>query len=72
MARSRLRRLVDLLRRTPLHPQWLLGPQTATVARLKAVATGRVIDIGCADRWVERKLPSVYGDERNHAWHVHA
>lgn len=57
MARSRLRRLVDLLRRTPLHPQWLLGPQAATVARLKAVAAGRVIDIGCADRWVERQLP---------------
>lgn len=49
--------MVDLVRRTPLHPQWLLGLQTATVARLKAVATGRVIDIGCADRWVERQLP---------------
>jgi SAM-dependent methyltransferase len=41
------------LRRLPCHPQWLLGaqrPAEEAVARLR----GRVLDVGCADRWVER------------------
>lgn len=39
-------------RRLPCHPQWLLGTQRpeAAVARLP----GLVLDVGCADRWVER------------------
>lgn len=45
-----------MLRRTPLHPQWLLGAQSVMALRLESIAGGRVLDIGCADRWVERRL----------------
>lgn len=50
-----LRKLVSGLRRTPLHPQWLLGQQPHTWVRFNA--RGRVLDIGCADRWIEAVLP---------------
>ena len=46
------RRLAADLRYLPCHPQWLLErhrPEDA-IARLG----GRVLDVGCADRWVER------------------
>jgi len=56
VARSTLRRIVDLVRRTPLHPQWLLGPESARGDCLGIIESGRVLDIGCADRWVERRL----------------
>jgi SAM-dependent methyltransferase len=52
-----LRRVMRMLRRTPLHPQWLLGGDAPTVRWIKAEARGRVLDIGCADRWVESQLP---------------
>jgi SAM-dependent methyltransferase len=44
------------LRRTPLHPQWLwpAQPLKPALRRLR----GRVLDVGCADRWVERELGS--------------
>lgn len=58
MARSRLQRLAALLRATPLHPQWLLGRGNAFRERLGTLPPGRVLDIGCADRWVERALPA--------------
>lgn len=49
-----LRKLLAGLRRTPLHPQWLLGdPNRAWV---RAHARGRVLDVGCADRWIESAL----------------
>lgn len=46
-----LTRIAKGVRHLPCHPQWLLGSQrpAAAVARLG----GRVLDIGCADRWVE-------------------
>ncbi|NCT86235.1 class I SAM-dependent methyltransferase [Stenotrophomonas acidaminiphila] len=49
-----LRRLAGLFRRTPLHPQWLLGRRTPPVG-IHAVR-GRVLDIGAADRWIEPLL----------------
>lgn len=58
MARSRLQRLASLLRATPLHPQWLLGRGNAFKDRLAVLPPCRVLDIGCADRWVERALPA--------------
>lgn len=58
MLGGRLRRIVDLFRRTPLHPQWLLGDRGPVLARLRALPPGRVLDIGCNDRWVERTLPA--------------
>lgn len=51
---SVLRRLAGRFRRTPFHPQWLLGPSDALGPWLHEKATGRVLDIGCADRWAQR------------------
>jgi len=54
---SRLQRLAFLVRATPLHPQWLLGRGNALAGSLRELAPGRMLDIGCADRWVQRMLP---------------
>lgn len=54
---QRIRRWSGKLRRTPLHPQWLLGNQDRTAAWIHAHARGTVLDTGCADRWVESRLP---------------
>ena len=43
------------LRRTPLHPQWLLGPQRPPPGIERAV--GRLLDIGAAHRWLQDCLP---------------
>lgn len=51
------RRLLAPLRRTPLHPQWLLGNRRDIRRRLRALPPGRILDLGCADRWVEQALP---------------
>src|SRR5690606_22246129 len=59
MAGGRIRRMLGLLRRTPLHPQWLLGPRRAP-GFMKAFR-GRILDIGSGDRWIESELP---GDAR--------
>lgn len=52
-----LRRWMKPLRRTPLHPQWLLGSNADTAAWIRQWASGRVLDIGCADRWACKVLP---------------
>lgn len=50
---ARLRRLLQPLTRTPLHPQWLaLRGQATTRAAVLRAARGRVIDVGCGDRWL--------------------
>lgn len=54
-----MRRWIALLRRTPLHPQWLLGDRSADAALIGQIRHGRVLDVGCADRWVQRQLPEV-------------
>jgi SAM-dependent methyltransferase len=46
-----------VLRRTPLHPQWLLDGSNKTARWVREAARGRVVDIGCADRWIEKCLP---------------
>lgn len=51
-------RTLRILRGTPLHPQWLLGGSSATASWVRKAARGRVLDIGCADRWVEKHLPA--------------
>lgn len=51
---GRLRVLADVLRRTPLHPQWLLGPRQAPAGL--ADVRGVVLDVGAADRWIEARL----------------
>lgn len=56
-AAQRIRRWSRVLRRTPLHPQWLLGNQDGTTDWIRSHARGTVLDIGCADRWIESRLP---------------
>jgi SAM-dependent methyltransferase len=48
-----IRRFASRLRRTPLHPQWLLGGTEKTGKWVSENAQGHVLDVGCADRWVE-------------------
>lgn len=47
---SSLRDLARLVRRTPVHPQWLLGAREVP-ASLKQ-AKGTILDVGAADRWI--------------------
>jgi len=42
------------LRRTPLHPQWLLGKRTVPPELL--ACRGRVADVGSANRWLQKHL----------------
>lgn len=53
---SEIRKWAKLLARTPLHPQWLLGARTLPSG--VAGISGRVLDIGAADRWIESRLSS--------------
>ena len=52
--RRHFRRIAALLRRTPLHPQWLLGARA--VPQGLAQARGLLLDVGAADRWLEGRL----------------
>ncbi|MEE4252397.1 MAG: methyltransferase domain-containing protein, partial [Alcanivoracaceae bacterium] len=54
MTMRSLRQWASLLRATPLHPQWLLPHQTVPCSAKQL--TGRVLDIGAADRWLQRHL----------------
>lgn len=47
--------LLKLVRRTPLHPQWLLGPRN--IPEGLGAAGGIVLDIGSADRWLQSHVP---------------
>lgn len=49
---------VELLCRTPLHPQCRLDLPVATLDRLQVLVPDRGIDIGCTDRWVGWNLSS--------------
>lgn len=54
---SVFKKIIGLARKTPFHPQWLLNGQHQMSDELRALPPGVVLDIGCADRWVERQLP---------------
>ena len=54
-SKSQLRALASFVARTPLHPQWLLGPRIVPNGIEKI--SGRFLDIGAADRWLEPLLP---------------
>lgn len=49
---TRMRQIAGRVRRLPLHPQWLL-PSRGLAGRIGRLR-GKVLDIGCADRWAER------------------
>jgi len=51
-----IREWARLLRRTPIHPQWLLGSRQ--VPHGLSSATGVILDIGAADRWITAHLPA--------------
>jgi SAM-dependent methyltransferase len=53
-----LRRTISALRRTPLHPQWLLATRASSIPEISiaSITGGSVLDIGCADRWPEPRL----------------
>lgn len=51
---SSIRELAKVLRRTPFHPQWLLGRRSPPAGF--ANAKGIVLDIGAADRWTKAHL----------------
>lgn len=48
------KRIMKLGHRLPIHPQWLLGKRklSPAIGRLQ----GMVLDVGCADRWIEPHL----------------
>ena len=53
-----LRRIVDRLRTTPLHPQWFsFVEENRNLERTCAALDGIVLDIGCADSRPRRYLP---------------
>ncbi len=55
---NRIRRWIWPLRRTPLHPQWLLFRQESETRRaITRGAHGSVLDVGCGDRWASSVLP---------------
>jgi SAM-dependent methyltransferase len=51
-----LRQWAKLLGRTPLHPQWLLGGRHGPKGL--GQVSGRLLDVGAADRWVESLVPA--------------
>jgi len=53
---SRLKRALRGFRHTPWHPQWLLPKRDGIASWVTLNCCGRVLDIGCADRWIEREL----------------
>lgn len=49
----RLRRILQPLAHTPLHPQWLaLREQSATRRTVTRISHGVIVDVGCGDRWL--------------------
>ena len=50
-----IRKVAQSFKRLPFHPQWLLGQKKIP----KGIETinGLVLDIGAADRWIEKYLP---------------
>lgn len=54
---TKLKALLTNLRHTPIHPQWLVYRQEKTTRHMiKTHIYGKVLDIGCGDRWVERTI----------------
>jgi SAM-dependent methyltransferase len=57
--RSRLRKLFDGLKKTPVHPQWLVARDSEhRCAVLCRQLRGIVLDVGSGDRQLEKHLPA--------------
>lgn len=56
MKPARLRQYAEVLRATPLHPQWLHTSPKQHLPELADVVRGTVLDVGCADQWVRDRL----------------
>lgn len=52
-----IRKTLRHLRKTPLHPQWLWPDDMKGASEFLSMASGLVLDIGCADSWVKPRLP---------------
>ena len=48
---------MQIIRQTPMHPQWLLPDSRDILEMIHSTNVGLVLDIGCADRWIENHLP---------------
>ena len=53
-----LKRWCTWLRHTPFSPQWLLPNLQESAKWASGFSHGRVLDIGCADRWIQPHLTS--------------
>ena len=49
-----IKKIAQLFKRLPIHPQWLLG-QKRVPDGIESI-NGLVLDIGAADRWIEKHL----------------
>ena len=57
IAPNRIREWMAPLVSTPLHPQWLvLRDRAQARSSIVTHAQGRVLDVGCGDRWAENAL----------------
>lgn len=57
MTPDRLRRWAAVWRRTPLHPQWLHCSPREHLPELDLIGPGMLLDVGCAEQWLRRRLP---------------
>lgn len=54
-----LRKWLEPIQKTPLHPQWLSYRDSFLRKRIQSLRPGiRILDIGCNDRWPEKLLPN--------------
>lgn len=52
-----IRRIVQSISLTPLHPQWFVfREQQVTLKIIKPFLKGKILDIGCADKYLEKLL----------------
>ncbi|MDE2236193.1 MAG: class I SAM-dependent methyltransferase [Gammaproteobacteria bacterium] len=57
MLYKQLRRFLNPLVHTPLHPQWLVAcEKQATLNTVKHWARGNTIDVGCGNRWLSEAV----------------
>ncbi len=54
-----MKKILNKLNKTPLHPQWLLfRDEKQRFKDIAAIATGNVLDIGCSEQKLQNYLPS--------------